>query len=427
MSHSIAVVGTGYVGLTTGACLSSIGHRVTCVDIDVTKVSSLLKGQIPIYEDGLADLVADGLACGQLDFTTDLVAACESAEFVFLCLPTPAGADGMADLSAIHEVVLQLRGHLRAGSVIVNKSTVPVNSARMVAELVNDPAVSVVSNPEFLREGSAVRDFLNPDRIVVGSDDPVAGERVASLYLGIRCPIVVTDPVSAESIKYFANAFLATKISFVNEAARFCDAAGANVLEVMRGLSFDPRIGGSFLNPGPGWGGSCFPKDTQALLTLAGRIESPLPIVEQAVSSNRQHIDQVVRLITDTTREVGAQKLCILGLTFKAGTDDVRDSPAMQIIEQLEGITPELTCYDPLARTSIPTFATRVGNLNEALDAADVVAILTEWSEFSAIQPDLLLDRMRGRVVIDGRYLLDPTRFIPYGIEIRSIGRQVPK
>lgn len=426
MSHSIAVVGTGYVGLTTGACFSSLGHRVTCVDIDVAKVISLLEGQIPIYEDGLADLVRDGLASGQLHFTTDLVEACAEAEFIFLCLPTPAGADGMADLSAIHEVVLQLQGRVRAGSVIVNKSTVPVNSARMVAELVNDSSVSVVSNPEFLREGSAVRDFLNPDRIVVGSDDPVAGERVASLYLGTRSPIVVTDPVSAESIKYFANAFLATKISFVNEAARFCDAAGANVLEVMRGLSFDPRIGGPFLNPGPGWGGSCFPKDTQALLTLADRIESPLPIVEQAVSSNNQQIERLVRLIADTTLEVGARKLCVLGLTFKAGTDDVRDSPAMQIIKKLEGAAPELACYDPLARTDMPTYAKRVDSMNEALDGADVVAILTEWPEFAAIQPDLLAELMRGRVVIDGRYLLDPARFIPYGIKVRSIGRPIP-
>jgi UDPglucose 6-dehydrogenase len=423
--HRIAVVGTGYVGLTTGACLADLGHRVTCIDIDEAKIAGIKAGIMPIYGEGLAQIVQRGQESGRLDFTTRLLDTVAQSEFIFLCLPTPPDRDGFADLSAIKVVAEQLKGKLQPGAIVVNKSTVPVNSARLVQELIDDKDVYVVSNPEFLREGSAVQDFLNPDRIVVGSESLVAGERVGALYLGSRCPVLVTDPISAETIKYMANAFLAMKISFVNQAADFCDAVGANVLEVMRGLSFDPRIGNTFLNPGPGWGGSCFPKDTKALVASAKAVHRPMTLIEEAIQANETHIARTTALIHDAAMSIegSATRIAILGLSFKAGTDDVRESPAIAIVASLQKTFNEIICYDPLAKTSSEDTFHRAKSLQEAVSGAQVVAILTEWPEFEQIQPNEIAQLMTGNIIIDARYLLDANRFRSAGLFVRSLGR----
>ena len=425
--HKIAVVGTGYVGLTTGACLAELGHQVTCVDIDEVKIAGILKGHMPIHEDGLAEIVHKGQASGLLNFTTQLITAVEHSEFIFLCLPTPPNADGSADLSSIKSVAEKIKGHVLPGSVVVNKSTVPVNSVRMVQDLIDDPRIYVVSNPEFLREGSAVYDFLNPDRIVIGSDDRRAGERVGALYLGSQCPVIVTDPVSAETIKYMANAFLAMKISFVNQAAQFCDAVGADVLEVMRGLSFDPRIGRTFLSPGPGWGGSCFPKDTKALVAAAQTVNRPMTLIEESIRSNESHKEEVSTLIADAARIASGTnaRIAILGLSFKAQTDDARESPAIAIVESLRQSFPNIVCYDPLAKIVEPQNLNRVNSAREAIDGAHVVAILTEWPEFSEIPPSVYAELMTGKTIIDARYMLDPKQFSSSGLTIRSVGRSL--
>lgn len=424
--HKIAVLGTGYVGLTTGTCLAHLGHQVVCVDNDLNKLEMLNVGIMPIFENGLPELVRELQLSGRLTFTSNMMEAIATAEFVFLCLPTPQGDDGFADLSAITSVVKQISGHLLPETIVVNKSTVPVNSAFLVRDLLDDPQIYVVSNPEFLREGSAVTDFLNPDRIVIGSESQIAGERVAGLYLGIRSPVVVTDPVSAESIKYMANAFLALKISFVNQAAEFCDAVGADVLEVMRGLSFDPRIGGTFLTPGPGWGGSCFPKDTEALIAMAKSVHQPMTLIEEAVSANSIHINSVAELIKAEARATGVSnpRIALLGLSFKAETDDTRCSPALEIIKILESNFDNLTAFDPLAVTPNEFHIHRSKTQNEALTGADLTVILTEWSAFRSLEPSTVRASMRGDTIIDTRYLLDAEQFARHDLRVVRIGQQ---
>ena len=423
--HKIAVVGTGYVGLTSGACLAHLGHSVTCVDVDEEKIQGIAAGKMPIFEEGLSELVIEGQNSGNLSFTTSLFDAVSDAEFVFLCLPTPPGTDGMADVSAIRHVVGQLKGLLRQGSIVVNKSTVPVNSVNMFKDLIGHPSVEVVSNPEFLREGSAVRDFLQPDRIVIGCSDSMAGERVGALYLGTRSPVLITDPVSAESIKYMANAFLAMKISFVNQAADFCDSVGADVTEVMKGLSFDPRIGQTFLSPGPGWGGSCFPKDTKALVASAKASGSRMTLVEEAIEANLVHIDRIAKLIIKASESSGQPepRICILGLAFKANTDDTRESPALTIHKKLAEHSKNIVVYDPIAKVSEAVAINRADSIADAICGADVVAILTEWQEFAELQPQFVASQMRGNVIVDTRYLLNKYEFAQAGLSIVSLGR----
>ena len=381
---------------------------------------------MPIYEEGLSELVSRQKESGRLTFSSDILAAVSNAEFVFLCLPTPQGEDGFADLSAIKAVVRQISGHLLPETIVVNKSTVPVNSALLVRDMLDNPQIHVVSNPEFLREGSAIADFLNPDRIVIGSENQIAGERVAGLYLGIRSPVVVTDPVSAESIKYMANAFLALKISFVNQVASFCDAVGADVLEVMRGLSFDPRIGGTFLTPGPGWGGSCFPKDTEALVAMAKSVDRPMSLVEEAIVANRNHIDAVAELIRSEAKATGVSnpRIALLGLSFKAETDDTRSSPAIDIINKLQSEFENLIVFDPLAITPIELKITRAKTQEEAMKGADVTAILTEWAVFKNLEPTSVRSLMRGNVIIDTRYLLESEQFSRHNLQVVQIGRK---
>ena len=419
----IAIVGTGYVGLTTGACLASLGHQVVCIDNDEFKIQMLRACSIPIFEDGLESLVESGLSSGNLSFSTELISSVESANFTFLCLPTPPNNDGTADLTTLFEVLQRLKGNFASGSIVINKSTVPVNSAGVVAQILAQE-VAVVSNPEFLREGSAVHDFLHPDRILIGCDDLSAGEKVAALYSSLNCPIVFTDPLSAESVKYLANAFLAMKISFVNQSALFCDAVGSNVLEVMRGLSFDPRIGSMFLNPGPGWGGSCFPKDTRALTGMASASGEPMSLVTEAIATNEKHIHRSAQLIIEAAQknEASNVKVAILGLSFKADTDDTRESPAVRILQIIQDNYENVVAYDPQAKVQNGVVNKRVNTMDEALLGADVVAILTEWDEFRNLDPIHARNLMRGNVIVDLRYLLNKEVFCGSGFSVRAFG-----
>ena len=336
MSSRIAVIGTGYVGLTTGACLSSLGHQVVCADIVPEKVEQLSRGQVPILEAGLDELVREGLQSGDLSFVLGAEGAVKTAEFIYLCVPTPQGADGSADLSYIEAAAREIGPFLQPEAIVINKSTVPVGSTRVVEQALGRSDVFVVSNPEFLREGSAVHDFLHPDRVVIGSEDQGAAIRVAGLYLGLAAPLQVTDPASAETIKYASNAFLATKISFVNAIAAVCEAVGADVNDVVLGMGYDKRIGNAFLRPGPGWGGSCFPKDSRALVRIAEDAGYEFDLLKGVITVNEE---QFARVVDKIERRAGGNldgvTVAVWGLTFKARTDDLRESPSLEIIRRL--------------------------------------------------------------------------------------------
>ncbi len=332
----LAIIGTGYVGLTTGACLAHLGHDVVCADVDVEKVDRLADGEVPIVEAGLSDLVAEGLSADRLRFTADVAGSVADRQVVFLCVPTPHAPDGSVDLSYVEAAAASIGASLAPGAVVVNKSTVPVGTTAVVSGIIGRDDVAVASNPEFLREGTAVADFLGPDRIVIGSDDDRAREVVRSIYDGVDAPMVLTDPASAETIKYAANAFLATKLSFANAIAAVCEGVGADVSDVMSGLGYDRRIGPEFLNPGPGWGGSCLPKDTRALIRIAEDAGYDFRFLEGVIEVNEE---QFARVAAKVRRAAGGQlerrTVAVWGLTFKAGTDDLRDSPALEVVDRL--------------------------------------------------------------------------------------------
>ena len=419
--NNVVVVGTGYVGLTSGACLATLGHQVICIDNDQTKLKAIESGNLPIYEPGLDEIVSEQLSNGNLRLSSDLQTAVSDAEFVFLCLPTPPQSDGSADISILLSVVETLRSFIPAGVVVINKSTVPVTSSRQVQLLLGDDN-PVVANPEFLREGSAVSDFLNPDRIVIGSENLLAAQLVADLYASLNAPIVFTDPASAETIKYMANSFLAAKISFVNEVARFSHHVGADAQEVLRGLSFDERIGSQYLSPGPGWGGSCFPKDTKALLASARLFGLEMPMVENAVHSNELHFEFIVETIRKEADTYASPVIAVLGLSFKAMTDDVRESPAVRIAENLKNLGYTLQAYDPMAKGPESLADTRVQSVDDALRGAHVTVILTEWAEFADIEPSKLSSLMIGRSVVDSRYIIDKRLFEAADFRVLTVG-----
>ncbi|HEY0638220.1 MAG TPA: UDP-glucose/GDP-mannose dehydrogenase family protein [Pseudonocardiaceae bacterium] len=423
----IAVIGTGYVGLTTGTCLASLGHRVVCADVDEAKVERLRRGEVAILEPGLEELVAENVLAGRLSFVVGGAAAVADAEVVFLCVPTPMGAGGAADLSAVEAVVAEVRHLLPEDCVIVNKSTVPVGTAARVSALLDRPDIAVVSNPEFLREGSAVSDFLNPDRIVVGADAQHAAERVAALYARLGAPTVLTDAASAEMVKYAANCFLAMKLSYVNAVAELCERLGADVLDVTEGIGYDRRIGQSFLSPGPGWGGSCLPKDTHALLQVSAAADFDFPLLRATIDTNTR---QRERMVTKIGEAIGGPldgaRICVLGLTFKAGTDDLRDSPALAVAGLLRAAGAELTAYDPGVPGAVPGVTDAVTVLDDpylaAKDAAAVV-VLTEWPEFRTLDWARLADVVHQRVVVDTRNLLDFDVLRRTGFAVRGVGR----
>jgi len=439
-ARRIAVVGTGYVGLTTGACLASLGHRVVCADVDAGKVERLRSGEIGIQEEGLDELVAEGLAAGRLSFVVGAAAALEElrregapAEVVFLCVPTPMGVGGVADLTAVEGVVEEIRATLPAGAVVVNKSTVPVGTAERTAELLERDDVAVVSNPEFLREGSAVHDFLHPDRIVVGSAAQDAAERVAALYARLGAPTVLTDAASAEMIKYAANCFLAMKLSYVNAMAELCERLGADIVDVTEGIGYDKRIGQAFLSPGPGWGGSCLPKDTHALLQVADTADFEFRLLRATIDTNTRQFQRMIDKIrlAATGRRTGSltrKRIALFGLSFKAGTADLRDSPALAVAALLRQAGADLVAYDPSVPVGCPDLEPSLLDVVDdpylAVKDAEAIVVLTEWPVFRSLDWARIAELVGRRCVIDTRNLLDPDVLRRAGLEWTGVGRR---
>jgi UDPglucose 6-dehydrogenase len=426
MSSKIAVIGTGYVGLTTGACLAHLGHDVICADIDRDKVDRLARGEIPILEAGLDEIVREGLQSGRLRFVLGAANAVAEAEFIYLCVPTPQGADGSADLSYIEAAAHEIAPHLVPESVVINKSTVPVGSTRFVELALSRSDIYVVSNPEFLREGSAVNDFLHPDRVIIGSDDQSAAIRVASLYIGVPAPLMVTDPASAETIKYASNAFLATKLSFVNAVSALCEAVGADVSDVVLGMGYDKRIGHEFLRPGPGWGGSCFPKDSRALLYIANEAGYHFDLLEGVITVNEEQFERVAGKVEAMVGgSLDGRTVAVWGLTFKANTDDLRASPALEIVQRVLAKGATVRAYDPTVDADLDDHPgmTVVPDPYAACEGADVLAVLTEWDEFKWLDLDKVADSMTERRVVDARNLLDRSALVRRGFAYQGIGR----
>ena len=423
---NIAVIGAGYVGLTTATCLSHLGHSVTCADINKAKVDELNNGQAPIHEARLPELLQDGLSKQNLKFVVGARKAVLNSEFVFLCLPTPQGDDGRADVSAISEVMNEIQELIPARSIIVNKSTTPVGTNSSIQSLIQRDDISVVSNPEFLREGVAVTDFLQPDRIVIGSNNPEAAQRVANLYNAIDAPIITVDPASAETIKYATNSFLATKVSFVNALAAVCEAVGADIESVTRGLGADQRVGSRFLQPGPGWGGSCFPKDMQALVRIADDAGYQFDLLSAVIEANEQ---QFARIVSKAEKLIGEKAadatIALLGLTFKAHTDDLRNSPAIEVAQLLSAKGAKLIAYDPMVKNdaALPKGIKVVQTIEEAVAGSDLTLVLTEWPEFTRANWAVLRDAMKVPRVLDARNALDRRVMLNLGFQYDDLGR----
>ncbi|GAB4559983.1 MAG: UDP-glucose/GDP-mannose dehydrogenase family protein [Anaerolineae bacterium] len=428
---NICVIGTGYVGLVTGTCFADMGNRVVCLDIDEAKVEKLKAGVMPIYEPGLEEMVRRNVAAGRLSFTTSYPEGLKDAEFVFIAVGTPSGVDGEADLRYVRMAAESIAQHMDHPLIIVNKSTVPVGTGDWVADIVRRTQPKpipfwVVSNPEFLREGSAIQDFLNPDRVVLGSMDREAAEKVAQLHLSLRAPIIVTDLRTAEMIKYASNAFLATRISFINEIASICERLGADVKEVAIGMGYDKRIGHAFLDAGIGWGGSCFPKDVKALEYMAlvhGAHPSLLRAVMEINRDQRRMVIHKLREILGSLRDV---RVGLLGLAFKPNTDDMREAPAVDIAHMLISEGASVRGYDPVAlenaRRVLPEVEL-VSDPYKLAEGCDALVLCTEWNEFKHLDFARIKELMRRPVLIDGRNLYDPDTLRALGFEYRGVGR----
>jgi UDPglucose 6-dehydrogenase len=423
VASNVAIIGAGYVGLTTGACFAHLGHHVVCADVDEAKIAQLREGRSPILEAGLDAILEDGIRAGRLEFVVGAENAVGEAEFVYLCVPTPQGPDGSADLSYVEDAARTIGPLLVPDAVVVNKSTVPVGSTRFVEQALGRSDVHVVSNPEFLREGSAVHDFLNPDRVVIGADDQAAAIRVAALYLGVPAPLMVTDPVSAETIKYASNAFLATKLSFINAVAAVCEAVGADVSDVVLGMGYDKRIGQDFLRPGPGWGGSCFPKDTRALIRMAEDGGYDFSLLRGVLDVNDEQFDRIVDKVERLAGgSLDGVQVAVCGLTFKAGTDDLRESPALAVVERLLGRGALVRAHDPAVSGGIDGVEL-VDDPYAACEQAEVLAVLTEWDDFKWLDLDKVAQTMVAPRVVDSRNLLDRSTLARLGFEYEGVGR----
>ena len=425
----VCVIGTGYVGLTTGACFADLGNDVVCLDIDGSKIALLRAGGVPIYEPGLEELVNRNTAAGRLTFSTSYANSVPGADLFFIAVNTPQSANGHADMGQVEGAVAMLAQHLVRPAIVVNKSTMPIGSADHVADIISRSTsvpFSVVSNPEFLREGSAVHDFMHPDRVVLGATDRDAAERVAELYSPLNASILVTDVRTAEMIKYASNAFLATKVSFINEIAQICDRLGADVREVARGMGLDPRIAPSMLSAGLGWGGSCFPKDVRALEYMASIHGCHPQLLRAVIEINRDQRIHAVRLVREALGNLRGARIGLLGLSFKPNTDDMRDAPSLEIIELLQHEGAEVRAFDPAAMRHaeriVPT-VTLCRDAYEVADGADALILITEWNEFKQIDFQRVRRAMRRPVFIDGRNLYDPEAMTNAGFTYRSIGR----
>lgn len=424
----ITVVGAGYVGLTTAACFARLGHHVLCADIDKAKVDALSRGDVHLHEHGLAGIVAEGLRTGRLRFAHGPPEDMSGTQFVFLAVPTPAGHGGAADLSAVDAVLSQVRDRLAPGCVVVIKSTVPVGTVEQVTETLTGAEIPVVSNPEFLREGHAVEDFLHPQRIVVGSADKAAARRVAALYAGLDAPTLTTGSASAELVKYASNSFLAMKLSYVNTLAELCEQVGADIADVTDGMRLDQRIGTDFLTPGPGWGGSCLPKDTRALLSTSTAADVDFALLEAAISANDHQARRVVGKVRAAAGgPLAGVRIGLLGLTFKAGTDDLRDSPALAVADLLAVEGAELSGYDPCVPAGRRIGPVRtVHSPRAAARGARVLVVLTEWPEFAEVDWTRLADTRPWPVIVDTRGLLPVRKVREAGFRLISVGKPDP-
>lgn len=426
----ICIIGTGYVGLVTGACFADMGHRVTCLDIDKERINQLNKGIMPIYEPGLKQIVEQNVAAGRLDFTPVYWDALHETEFAFIAVGTPSNTNGEADMQYIRNAADSIAANLDHPIIIVNKSTVPVGTGDWVAEIIDSqnhttPHFSIVSNPEFLREGSAVNDFMEPDRVILGSSDPEAARKVAELYEALRRPIMITDIRTAEMIKYASNAFLAARISFINEIANICESLGADVREVSRGMGMDKRIGPAFLDAGLGWGGSCFPKDVKALAHMAATRGAHPQLLHAVMDINANQRKNAVKKLEQALGSLKGKTIGILGLSFKPNTDDIRDAPALDIIKMLVKAGAKVQGFDPQAMQAVKAILPELilcGNPYEVARDADAILLATEWNEFKSLDFKKIKDSMDGNVIVDGRNIWDENILRNMGFTYYGIG-----
>jgi UDPglucose 6-dehydrogenase len=423
MTARVAIIGTGYVGLTTGAYLAHLGHHVVCADVVPDKVTALNRGEIPFFEAGLEEMVHEGLSGGRLRFVLGAKTAVPNVEFVFLCLPTPQSEDGSADLSYVESVAAEIGPVLPVDAIVINKSTVPVGTTNRVARILARDDVHVVSNPEFLREGSALQDCLHPDRIVIGADHQDAAMRVASLFEHLEAPLIVTNPASAEAIKYASNALLATKVGFINAVANLCELFGADVRDVALGMGYDKRIGFEFLRPGPGWGGSCFPKDSHALVRMSDEVEFDFAILRSVIEMNQRQFAWIADTIERAAGgPLEGRTVAIWGLTFKARTDDMRESPSVHVIEHLLARGARVQAFDPMVQREVEGIEV-CGDAYAACQDAEVLAVLTEWEDFRWLDFGKVGTAMKRRSIVDARNLLDPAPLRRAGFSYDGIGR----
>ena len=433
----LAVIGAGYVGLVSGACFSEFGFDVICIDKDAAKIDSIRSGVMPIYEPGLEDLVARNVTAGRLHFTTETGPAVADANAVFIAVGTPTRrGDGHADLTYVFEAARELAVHLSGYTVVVTKSTVPVGTGRKVETIIRDASpdadFDVASNPEFLREGAAIGDFMRPNRVVVGAETARAQDVLRALYRPLyllETPILVTSLETSELIKYASNAFLAVKVSYINQMADLCEKVGADVHDVARGMGLDQRIGNKFLHPGPGYGGSCFPKDTLALVRTAEDHGTDVGIVSEVVRFNDSRKQSMAdRIIASAGGDIAGKTVAVLGLSFKPETDDMRDSPSLDILPALVEAGAMVRAYDPKAmeeaRTMLPGATIFTDSAAACLEGADVAVVVTEWNEFRALTPAHYLDTMRGNVLVDLRNIYRPEDMREAGLSYHSIGRE---
>jgi UDPglucose 6-dehydrogenase len=428
---NICVIGVGYVGLVTGACLADLGNRVVCVNQNKEKAANLKKGILPIFEPGLEEIVRRNYEAGRLDFTTFYDEGLKDAEFVFVAVGTPSGSEGEADLSHVTAAATEVAQHLAHPLIIVNKSTVPIGTGDWVADIITTHKVkgvefAVVSNPEFLREGSGVHDFMNPDRIVLGSTSRAAAEKVAELYTPLQATTIITDLRTAEMIKYASNCFLATKISFINEMANVCEAVGADVLEVARGMGSDKRIGPAFLSAGLGWGGSCFPKDVKALAHIAATHGAHPQMLRAVMEINYDQRKRVLSKLRELLGTFRGKTVGLLGLSFKPNTDDMRDAPSIELAHMLENEGAHVQAYDPVATGNarkILKSVTFCETPYAVAEGADALVLVTEWNEFKQLDMQRIARSMRQPVLFDARNIYDPAKMRALGFTYRGIGR----
>jgi len=428
----ICVIGTGYVGLVTGACFADLGNEVTCLDIDENRINNLKQGVMPIYEPGLQQVVSQNMKARRLMFTTEYPGALEEADFAFIAVGTPSGVDGEADLQYVRSAAEAIADVVNHPIIVVNKSTVPVGTGDWVADIIRKRCAgkpldfSVVSNPEFLREGSAINDFMYPDRVVLGSLDREAAAKVGQLYFALRCPILITDLRTAEMIKYASNAFLATRISFINEIANICEDLGADVRQVAAGMGMDKRIGSAFLDAGLGWGGSCFPKDVKALAHMAVLHGSNPQLLQAVMEINRNQRRKVILRLRKSLGSLNDKVIGVLGLSFKPNTDDIREAPALEVIHLLKNESAIVKAYDPQAMENARQVLNDVhlcNNPYEVAEGADALVLATEWNEFKQLDFERIHKLMRTPIIMDGRNLWDPEQMRQLGFTYYGVGR----